>query len=361
VHVHGQLIGLFSFDIGNEIRLDVARKLTGNGQQDTLGHRRAAPAYLAYATPPLRAPLGNQDVVLGERRTTAAASALVHDFGAVTIILQTPLHCDIGALAPLTATLTGAGPLETTARHLLEQLFPRIAPAVSRPGLNPFVEDYYVLQIDSFEPPVGVEELLARERGPLASALRCEAHPLSEAEIAEVFARPISYYPDDLLVTEWNVALVVDRDYTDALSVLEFLNVQLLELRYYDERLDQLSEAFSGVTARPTPRMPLTYRPYRRAVEELGRIRLEVATIVERLHSALKLSGSLYLAKVYSRTAERLGMQTWETNVARKLEVLQETYDVLIQRTATARAEALELTIILLIAVEIFLFLLGWP
>src|SRR4030095_15279790 len=95
-------------------------------------------------------------------------------------------------------------------------------------------------------------------------------------------------------------------DYADTVNVLEHLNVQLLELRYYDDVLDRfMTEAFSRATA-PRRGVPLLPRPYRRAVTELAAIRLDVAGIVERLHNALKLSGDLYLAKVYTRTAERL-------------------------------------------------------
>ena len=78
------------------------------------------------------------------------------------------------------------------------------------------------------------------------------------------------------------------------------------------------------------------------------------------IHNALKLSGDLYLAKLYTRTAERLGLRAWEESVAGKLQVLQSLYDVMVERVATARAEALELTIVVLIVVELGLFLAGW-
>ncbi len=55
-----------------------------------------------------------------------------------------------------------------------------------------------------------------------------------------------------------------------------------------------------------------------------------------------------------------LGLTAWEKSIADKLEVLQEMYNVLVQRVTTARAELVELTIIVLIAVEMILFLAGW-
>jgi hypothetical protein len=360
VRLVGQLIGLFSFDVGYEIDLGRARAIAGVGQPEETPRRRAAPAHLAYATPPLRVALGTPAVTVGAETVVATASARIHDFGAVSILLQSPLDVELDALPALTSTLTGAGPLEDAARQLLEQLYERILPAIAKPGLNRFVEDYYVLQVDRIEPPTTIAELLAEGQSRLAAALRCEATLLSDAETADVFRTQLSYYPDDLVVSEWNVALVVDDvDYADTVNVLEYLNVQLLELRYYDDVLDRyMVETFALATTR-TRGVPLLHRPYRRAVTELAGIRMDVAGIIERVHNALKLSGDLYLAKLYGRTAERLALRAWEESVGRKLDVLQQIHQLLHERVTIARGEALELTIILLIALEIVLVLVG--
>jgi hypothetical protein len=360
VHVDGKLIGLFSFDIGYEIDLEKARALTDRGETSELERRRAAPASLTYATPPLRVPLGPRSVQLGERVVAAEASATIHEFGALTVAVQMPLSVDVDELPGLTASLTGAGTLEDAARVLLEELYQRLEPAITRPGLNDFVEDYYVIHVVRTDPPLTGPRLAAVARGPLASALRCEASPLSESEIDDVFRPQLSYYPHDLVVTDWNVALVVDDESVETVNILEYLNVQLVELRFFDALLDgRLADTYARLS-KPSRSVPILYRPYRRAIRELNTMRLDVATVVERIHNALKLSGDLYLAKLYTRTAERLSLRAWEESVAGKLQVLQSLYDVMVERVATARAEALELTIVLLIVVEIGLFLAGW-
>lgn len=355
----GRLIGLFSFDVGYEIDLDRARQLTAPTETRALERRRAAPAHLGYTTPPLRIALGRKDVTVSNRSVAAEAHGLIHEFGAVTITLQIDLETEIEALPALTSSLASTGSLEGVARTLLDDLYKRLLPAISKPGLNPFIEDYYVLQCDSIA-PLSIDDFLAQTRGPLASTLRCESEPLSEAEISDVLSNRLSYYPDDLILTEWNVAFIIDPDYKDAVKVLEHLNVQLIELRYYDAVLDRRVAESYDISAKPMRIVPLIHRPYRATIGELSAIRIDVATIVERIHNALKLSGDLYLAKVYARTADRLGLASWERNVADKLDVLQQMYNILVQRVTTARAEALELTIILLIAVEIVMFLAGW-
>ena len=85
-------------------------------------------------------------------------------------------------------------------------------------------------------------------------------------------------------------------------------------------------------------------------MSELTAIRLDVAGIVARVHNALKLSGDLYLAKVYTRTAGAPRARRMEESVGGKLDVLEQIHNLLAERVTTARAEALEVTIVVLIA-----------
>ncbi|MFM7735653.1 MAG: hypothetical protein ACKPBU_06690 [Alphaproteobacteria bacterium] len=360
MRVEGRLIGLFSFDIGDEIRLDDVRTLVREAAAGSLEKRRAAPVHLAYAVPPLHLPLPDRDLLLhGETRTTAATSAWVHEFGAATILLETPLSCEVTALPGLAAGLTGTAPIEEAARGALAELVERIAPAVVRPEAGAaMMEDYWVVQVDRFDPPATIDEVLAAHGPEIAAAVRGEARPLSGPEADEILRGALRYYPEDLLVADWNVAFVVDESWHDAVAILEFLNVQLVELRWYDALLDRRI-ADVGSRARGLGRPSFLARPLHAAIDELSAVRIDMARIFERIHNSLKLGGDLYLAKVYAQTAQRLGLESWERAVARKLEVVQELSSILSQRAATARAELLEITVIVLIAVEIAISLVG--
>lgn len=362
MRVVGRLIGLFSFDVGDEIRLDEVRELVREAAEASLEKRRAAPIHLAYAVPPLRVPLADRDLALpGGLRATASTSAWVHEFGAITILLESPLGCDLATLPELAAGLTTGPSTEDGARGALAELLARIAPAVVRPepGLA-MMEDYWVVQVDRFEPAATIDEVLASHGAELAAAVRGEARPLSRHESDEILRGALRYYPEDLLLADWNVAFVVDTSWHDAVAILEFLNVQLVELRWYDALLDRRI-ADVGTRARGLGRPTFLARPLHAAIDELSAVRIDMARIFERIHNSLKLGGDLYLAKVYAQTAQRLGLESWERAVARKLEVVQELSSILAQRAATARAELLETTVIVLIAVEIAISLLGRP
>jgi len=49
----------------------------------------------------------------------------------------------------------------------------------------------------------------------------------------------VSYGPGGLAVIDWNCAVVVDRRPEEALAVLEFANVELVEMRFLEDRLDR--------------------------------------------------------------------------------------------------------------------------
>jgi hypothetical protein len=208
--------------------------------------------------------------------------------------------------------------------------------------------------VSRFDPDTDAPALLGTHRDLLAQIVHCEPLALSPSETDEVLRTAVTYTPRDLVVTDWNVALVFDENWADALDVLELLNVQLLELRFLDAMLDRRVNAIYEYVARP--RRILSFRREVVRARELSELRLDTATLRERLINAVKLVGDLYLTKIYARTADRLHLGEWQRSIDGKLELVQKIADVLGGRAATTRAELLELTIILLILFEIILF-----
>lgn len=353
----GRLFALFSFDVGYEI--DLARvRADGRGAERTADVRKeGAPPRVQYPTPAVTLALEPRHVMLAERMVEAEVKLRAHEFGAVTVLLGLPFDdVDCAALPTLMANLTTGSALEAAARAMLAVALPTFAPAITGPALDGLglVEDYYVIQVTRFAPDADAPALLGTHRDVLARILHCEPQPLSPSETDEVLRTAVTYGPRDLVVTDWNVALVFDEEWEDALDVLELLNVQLLELRFLDAMLDRRIGALYEHVSRP--RRLLSFRREVVRVRELAELRLDTATLRERLVNAVKLVGDLYLTKIYARTAERLHLGEWQRSIDGKLELVQKIADVLAGRAATARAELLELTIILLIAFEIVLF-----
>ncbi len=357
----GRLIALFSFDLGFEIDVGRVREALPEGVRAGMGDGgKVTPAHAQYASPPLVQALGTRRVPVLERPLDAEVSLRVHDFGAASIVFNVPLDgVDVASLPMLTAGLTASAVLEAQARAVLAEVLPRVRPAIARPNVDnaDLMEDYYVLQVTSFAPAVDARALLETHRDLLARIVHGEPARLSPSETDEVLRTAVTYTPDDLIVTDWNIALVYDRVYQDVLNVLELLNVQLLELRYLDRMLDtRVARLYEHVARR---RGLLSLTPFSLRVRELAELRLDTTTLRERTINALKLVGDLYLTKIYTRTAERLHLAAWQRSIDGKLEVIQNVADVYSHRAATARAELLELTVILLIALEIVLAVAG--
>jgi hypothetical protein len=159
---------------------------------------------------------------------------------------------------------------------------------------------------------------------------------------------------------DWNAALLVDEQPEDVLSVLEFANLQLLELRFLDQRLDHtLDRSYEVMSADRTwtrLRMPGRARGELRRVAQL---QVDAAILYERVNNALKLLGDQYLARVYRASAQRLRLAEWNAGILRKLETIEGIYDKLHDHATELRMEALEWIIIILIALELLLPLLA--
>jgi hypothetical protein len=353
----GTLTGLFSYDVGYEIALDaLVRLLAPRGAR--LRAAEAGRIGIRGAGKTVDLDCGTRRVRLTDGDVEAAVVVRAHDFGVITVMLRLPLAGPLDQLGPLTAALVRTKSMESTALDVMREILPAAASAISKVGFTEFVEDFYVIQVERFDTPVTPAQLRADHRAPIARALRCEKERLAEGEAEEVFETAISYHPQDLVVTDWNAAFLYAVDYPALLDALEFLNVQLVELRFFDRRLDaQLSGLFQVVYSRPRLRT-LAVNPFGKALEEVSELKVETTVIAERVANALKFIEDLYLAKVYSATAERLHLEAWRSSVESKLKVVHEIFDILNRRAATYRAEALELTIIILIAVEIVLGLL---
>jgi hypothetical protein len=276
---------------------------------------------------------------------------------AYPITLRGPLE----GLIDLADGLYECGPLLDDSRRRVEALVSSLGPAVHRPRLTELVEDYVLYQIRRTEPSTSDPAPWSHPalRPLLARILRAEKGELSSQEIEEALANTVCYTPHDAAVLDWNASLLFGEQTDDTAAVLEFMNVELLELRFIDDRLDAMLETLYDRAARPR-RASLVERfrlfPSREERESLRRItglQVDAALLYEATNNALKLLGDQHLARVYRRAATRLHLPDWEASVLRKLETVDDITQKLRDTQATRRMEILEWLIILLIFISI--------
>jgi hypothetical protein len=183
---------------------------------------------------------------------------------------------------------------------------------------------------------------------------------LSATARRELVSPRFSYFEDDLAVLAWNSALVVEPapEDTDVQYVLEFANAQLLELRYYDTVLDREIPRIYDEIAAARQGFHLIGRRYGRLLAALqGRV-ADATELVERVENALKVTDDVYLARIYAAALEIFRGRTWRLGIDRKVAIVREAYSMLNDESVGRRAEVLEVTIIVLILVEIVLALI---
>ncbi len=348
---------LFAYDLALSIDLDeVERRLDTKVQRETLKHEHPAPSYFEYRPAPVRVTQSAESLALGDYRTATSVDLVLYDFGAVSVIYSIPLTGPLSGLLALSESLYDNALLLADSRQRVEQLTITIEGTLTKGRLSDVVEDYAIFQVEAFSLPSSPEELCSSQAQTIAQILRAERQILSFQEVQEALSQRLSFSASDVILIDWHAALVVDSPGDDVRAVLEFANVELLEMRYLDQRLDDaLDRSYSALSRkRPWGVLRLLGRP-REELRYIARLQADNAILFEGVNNALKLLGDQYLARVYRLVSDRFHLSEWDASILRKLQTLESIYQKMSDEAVDRRMELLEWIIIILIAVEIAL------
>jgi hypothetical protein len=347
----GTCFVLFAYDVGISINLtDAERRVIAGAERGRLRHKTKAPQYFDYKPAPLRLVQEGASFDVCQHQASSTVEVMVYDFGAVTITYQFPLEGPFSRLLELSESLYENDPLLTESRRRVDQLVQALGPAVERPSIAPEVEDYVIFSIESYrtERP----QIWKSLESDLAHLLRAERTPFCEQEINDAVSCQISYGQEDVAIIDWHSAVVFGKDMDDVRAVLEFANVELLEMRMLDEQLDRaLDEGYEALSRKPHPlSLPGSYD---KDTTHIAQLQVDSALIFERVTNTLKLLGDQYLARVYRLVSQRFHLEAWDASILRKLQTLENIYGKMSDRAGTRRMEVLEWIIIVLIALSI--------
>jgi hypothetical protein len=206
--LQGQMVALFAFDIGYRISLDRVASLLASTRLQPLSQKKRTPPYHQYARPPHRV---NLEPAGGILDSDGSVQLTLYDFGAVSISYSFPMSREGKDLrldeTPELAQRLYSRNLEADARNRIRTLLPKIQPAIDRPLMSDVVEDYYLFILEKLSEPLTSEELLRDYPAVLAQVLRLESLPLSADQQLEATDNRMSYYPDDLVIVDWNAAV----------------------------------------------------------------------------------------------------------------------------------------------------------
>jgi len=283
--------------------------------------------------------------------------------GAISITVTIPFEVqELRELVDYHDIKLGDRPLHGEVRELAEKIYVELRPFLIRPAEYLIDEEAYTvfcMQTASVlpAPEMKAEDWLQLHRREVAAVLTEERNPerLSEQEANESASRYLSYYQNDLVVMDWDAAIVIDEpsDFAETLYVIELANLHLAELEAYDRLLDRaLERAYRDLRGRG-------YRKKNEIQLELREIRIDLARYNDELSNITKFIGDWHLARVYETISSRFHISEWHHSVDEKLRTLDNLYQLLQHDQNNRWMLILEMTIVLLFIIDLIILFLG--
>lgn len=360
----GEVVYIYSFDVAYEMARQPIRELLGQSvAQFSVDASKRSPRHLFFYRPQMvRLPALERIGPHGPIRVERAVKLL--PVGAISITIRVPFEVEkVEDLVAFHDLQFSNGSLHDEVRSLAEDVRRELMPFFVRPVLQLAEEEAYT--VFCIESPLltaegtalRAENWLQTHRRAVASLLTQEpdADHLSKQESDESTGRFLSYYEHDLVVIDWDAALIVDerRNFDETLYVMELANVQLAELEAYDRILDDsLERAYRDLTSRPARGRAATLR-------ELREIRIDLARFSDELSNITKFFGDWHLARIYENISARFHLSDWHRTIDDKLRTLDNLYELLNHDRTNRWMLILELTIVLLFIIDLVILVVG--
>lgn len=357
----GEVVYIFAYDLAYEMKRQPIAALLGQPlSQFTVGTSKRTPrSGFFYRSLTVQLPEVERMSLHGPLRMQRSVKIL--PVGAISITVRLPLECS--SLQEMVRyhelKFADGKSLTEDVRQLANEVRAELAPYLIRPNADLNEEEAYtVFCINApLQTPDGKtlsgEDWLHDNRRNIAALLTEETAPenLSDQEAEESTGRYLSYYDQDLVVVDWDAALIVDeRRYRDeALYIMELANIQLAELEAYDRLLDvAVEQSYRDVTARRFHRI---ISP----VAQFQELRVDLARITDELSNITKFFGDWHLARIYQLLSSRFHLSDWRRTIEDKLKTLDEIYQLLKSQQSNWWMLVLEVTIVLLFVLDVVL------
>lgn len=342
----------FAFDVGISIDLGRCAQLISEPRENTrLQHKQKTPKYFDYTPLPLRISqhAGAFCFTDSDFCTRQMVDVTLFDFGAISVCYRIDLKGDFSKIIDLSEVLYENEQLRNDATNRVSQIFNELRPAIHKPAIAELYEDYLIFEVREFDEFIPISSLMEHAAVTIGQILRSDDQEFAAQQIDEALACRVSYTQNDVAVIDWGAAFLYGDMMDDVRAVLEFANVELLEMRYQDTELDEaLERSYKALNDNKALSTDL---------RTVAQMQVDSAMMYEGVNNALKLLGDQYLARVYSLISKRFHLEAWDASILRKLETLNSIYSKISDQAAARRSFLIELIIVILIAVEITLSL----
>jgi len=360
----GEVVYIYAFDVAYDMTRRPVHELLGQPvAQFVVDASKRSPRHLFFFRPQMvRLPPLERIGPHGPVRMERAVKLL--PVGAISITVRVPFKVEhVEDLVEYHDLQFSNGSLHEEVRRLAEEVRRELAPYYVRPVAHLAEEEAYtVFCIDSplltvDGTPLSAENWLRSHRRSVASLLTQERDidHLSNQEAHESTGRYLSYYEHDLVVVDWDAALIMDQrqNFDETLYVMELANLQLAELEAYDRILDDsLERAYRDLSTR-------AMRGRTSILRELREIRIDLARFSDELSNITKFFGDWHLARIYENISSRFHLGDWHRTIDDKLQTLDDLYQLLNHDQTNRWMLLLEVTIVLLFIIDLVILIFG--
>jgi hypothetical protein len=360
----GEVVYIYAFDVAYEMVRQPVRQLLGQPvEQFVVDASKRSPRQLFFYRPQMvRLPPLERTGPGGAMRVERVIKLL--PVGAISITMRVPFEVQrVEDLVSYHDLQFSNGSLHDEVRRLAEEIRRELAPYFVRPLAQLAEEEAYTVFciqspiVSEDGNPLNAEHWWRAHRRAVASLLTQEpdVDHLSKQEAEESTGRYLSYYEHDLVVVDWDAALIIDepRNFDETLYVMELANLQLAELEAYDRILDDsLERAYRDLTDRPM-------RGRANMLRELRELRIDLARLSDELSNITKFFGDWHLARLYENLSARFHLADWHRTIDGKLQTLDDLYQLLNHDRTNRWMLILEATIVLLFVIDLVVLVLG--
>ena len=359
----GEIIYFHAFDVAYELRLADLNLLLGNPLvTHQIGLSKRSPRQQLFYLPKV-AKLDPIPLATSIGEVLVQRTVKVLPIGAVSITLRIAfaVNCleDLSAFQRLAFTDAA---IQQHVKFLAEQLRIELAPFAVRPVSAVLEGEAYTVFCIETPREAGEgclfnsEKWFDENRNTIAALVTQEPDGalLSDQEALESTSKHLSYYKTDLIVADWDAALVVDRPvhFAEALYVMELANLQLEELIAYDRLVDMaLERSYSDLL------QPSRARNRKGLLPHLREVRIDLARFGDELSNITKFFGDWHLARLYDTVSNRFHLADWHRTIDKKLKTLDDLYEMLKQEENHRIMFILEASVVVMFLIDIILLI----
>ncbi len=348
---------LTAYDVGFEIRLSQIPLLFGHSR--TLPAPRSGPLNFARETQPMRVGLDPVEFLLGGEIRKFQAVATFYDLGALSLEFFTEISEDFDRLPHLSAAAQNSPELLRMSSELAQKLSEQAAPAILKRDFFPVPSVFTVFNIRKLVENMSADELISEVGVNLAKTLRSSDEAMGESEIDRTLRPYVTYSDTDAVLASSQVAIVLDETSSEVIEIFELANVQSLELRFLDAKLDGSLQDLYEDNEKSKKLGSYLWTIFESRSRKLNTIHLDTTIVAERVEQSYKFASDSYLVQILDLAVNKMFLSSFGNSVRRKLAAIRDIFIDQRDRASSLRMEILEWIIIALIAIEVIPFIVS--